>query len=121
MNNENVKLSTEPAVTTETQETTETVESVEMVETVETTELLGTVEIVETTETIETAETEETAETVETTGIGNLFENADPSRFISSAKYMGIGMLGIFLVMGILILGTALLNKIMNRKPKDGE
>ncbi len=53
--------------------------------------------------------------------IGNLFENADPSRFASTAKYMGIGMLGIFLVMGILIIGTAILNKITNRKPKNKE
>ena len=51
--------------------------------------------------------------------IGNLFENADPSRFVSTAKYMGIGMLGIFLVMGILIIGTAILNKVT--KPKNNE
>ena len=78
----------------------------------------------ETAETVETVETEETAaitETQEPSGIGNLFENVDPSRFVSSAKYMGIGMLGIFLVMGILIIGTAILNKVTNRTPKDKE
>ncbi len=85
-------------------------------------------DVVATTEKADTAETAETTDAIETTlvgeteaPLGNLIQNADASRFLSSAKYMGIGMLGIFLVMGILIIGTALLNKIMNRKPKDGE
>ncbi|MBO5270486.1 MAG: oxaloacetate decarboxylase [Clostridia bacterium] len=39
-------------------------------------------------------------------------------RFVSSLPYMGVGMLGIFLVMGILIIGTAVLNKVTNLKPK---
>jgi hypothetical protein len=32
---------------------------------------------------------------------------------------MGVGMLGIFLVMGILIVGTGVLNKVTNLKKKD--
>ena len=50
--------------------------------------------------------------------IKEMIENADPMRFIESLPYMGVGMLGIFLVMGILIVGTALLNKITNMKSK---
>ena len=44
----------------------------------------------------------------------------DPMAFVENLKYMGIGMLGIFLVMGILILGTAALNKVTGRN-RDSE
>ena len=78
--------------------------------------------------TLVTAETtmETMAETVaENENAANMIKemiaNTDPARFAETMKYMGIGMLGIFLVMGILILGTALLNKITSRTPKDGE
>jgi len=50
--------------------------------------------------------------------ISSLFENVDPMRFVNNLTYMGIGMLGIFIVMGALILGTAILNKSTNRKEK---
>ena len=50
--------------------------------------------------------------------ISSLFENVDPMRFVNNLSYMGIGMLGIFIVMGALILGTAILNKSTNRKEK---
>lgn len=50
--------------------------------------------------------------------IKKMIEDADPMRFVSSLPYMGVGMLGIFLVMGILIIGTAVLNKVTNLKPK---
>lgn len=39
-------------------------------------------------------------------------------RFVNNLTYMGIGMLGIFIVMSALILGTAILNKSTNRKEK---
>ena len=42
----------------------------------------------------------------------------EPMQFVNNAPYMGIGMLGIFLVMGVLIIGTAILNKVTNLKPK---
>jgi hypothetical protein len=71
----------------------------------------------------EAVETEATSETTLVGGadapLGNLIKDADPSRFVSSAKYMGIGMLGIFLVMGILIIGTAILNKVTKPKSKE--
>ena len=50
--------------------------------------------------------------------ISSLFENVDPMRFVNNLTYMGIGMLGIFIVMSALILGTAILNKSTNRKEK---
>ena len=51
--------------------------------------------------------------------ISEMINNADPMRFVDSLPYMGVGMLGIFLVMGILIIGTGVLNKVTNPKKKD--
>lgn len=42
-----------------------------------------------------------------------------PDKFLESLPIMGKGMLGIFLVMGIIILCITLLNKISNREKKD--
>ena len=65
---------------------------------------------------------ENAGEAVENEGwlemIKEMIENADPMRFVESLPYMGVGMLGIFLVMGILIVGTGVLNKVTNLKPK---
>ena len=36
--------------------------------------------------------------------------------FIENLKYMGIGMLGIFIVIGIIVLTTMLINKIFSSK-----
>ena len=44
-----------------------------------------------------------------------------PMEFIHNLKYMGIGMLGIMIVIGILIGSIILLNKFTNRRKKDGE
>ena len=41
--------------------------------------------------------------------------------FIASLRYMIEGWLGIFIVMGILIVGTGLLNRILSGKNKDNE
>ena len=35
----------------------------------------------------------------------------NPMNFVSNLKYMGLGMLGIFVVIGVIILLTAILNK----------
>ena len=51
--------------------------------------------------------------------LSSLIENFDPMRFLENLSYMGVGMLGIFIVMGTLIVGTALLNKVTSRKKKD--
>lgn len=41
--------------------------------------------------------------------------------FILNLKYMGMGMLGIFIVMGVIILVTTILNRITQKKEKDEE
>ena len=69
--------------------------------------------------------TAETVETVAESGATNMLQeliaNTDPMRFVDTLKYMGVGMLGIFIVMGILIIGTGLLNRILSGKNKNNE
>lgn len=36
----------------------------------------------------------------------------EPAKFIGSLRYMGIGMLVIFVIIGVIILATLLLNRI---------
>ena len=50
--------------------------------------------------------------------MGNIFESLqfDPMAFIENLKYMGIGMLGIFVVIGLIACVTVLLNKIFSPK-----
>ncbi len=45
----------------------------------------------------------------------------DWNRFLNSFQYMGKGMLGIFIVIGILVGGVALLNKLTSREKKNNE
>ena len=47
--------------------------------------------------------------------------NIDISRLWETLPLMGQGMLGIFIVMGILIVGTGLLNRILSGKNKNNE
>lgn len=46
--------------------------------------------------------------------------NFQPIEFVNNLKYMGIGMLGVFIIVGIIIASTyiigAVTNKIANRK-----
>ena len=44
----------------------------------------------------------------------------NPMNFVANLSYMGIGMLGIFIVIGAIIVVTAILNKVTAEK-KDGE
>lgn len=39
----------------------------------------------------------------------------DPMAFVNNLKYMGIGMLGIFVAIGVIVLVTVLLNKITKK------
>ena len=39
-----------------------------------------------------------------------------PERFVKKLDKMGIGLLGIFIVIGVLIVSTLLLNKLTTRK-----
>jgi len=38
--------------------------------------------------------------------------NFDPIQFVTNLKYMGIGMLGVFIIIGIIIVCTMLINSI---------
>ena len=38
--------------------------------------------------------------------------NFQPMEFVNNLKYMGLGMLGIFIVIGVIIGITAILNKV---------
>ena len=39
--------------------------------------------------------------------------NFNPFAFIENLRYMGLGMLGIFVVIGVIISITALMNKLL--------
>ena len=45
----------------------------------------------------------------------------DPMKFVENLYYMGIGMLSIFIVIGVVILGTYLLNWIFKERPKKND
>ena len=45
-----------------------------------------------------------------------MFDKFEPQSFIDNLKYMGQGMLGIIVVMGVIILVTVLLNRITKKK-----
>ena len=36
----------------------------------------------------------------------------EPMNFVTSLKYMGVGMLGIFIVIGLIVITTVILNKV---------
>lgn len=42
--------------------------------------------------------------------------NINPMNFVSNLYYMGVGMLGIFIVIGAIVLLTMFLNKITTKK-----
>ena len=44
--------------------------------------------------------------------------NFQPYNFVKNLVYMGEGMLGIFIVIGIIVLLTMLLNKLTSKKEK---
>lgn len=41
-----------------------------------------------------------------------LTASIDPMNFVENLRYMGLGMLGIFIVIGVIMLLTILLNKL---------
>ena len=43
----------------------------------------------------------------------------EPMNFVNNAIYMGAGMLGIFVVIGLIIGATCILNKVTAPKKKD--
>ncbi len=44
--------------------------------------------------------------------------NFQPMNFIKNLSYMGEGMLGIFIVIGVIVLLTMILNKVTSKKDK---
>ena len=42
-----------------------------------------------------------------------------PMNFVDNLYYMGLGMLGIFVVIGVIILATAALNKLFKEKKSE--
>lgn len=47
--------------------------------------------------------------------------NFNPAAFVENLKYMGVGMLGIFIVIGVIILSVVVLNKVTAPKKNDTE
>lgn len=45
----------------------------------------------------------------------------EPMRFIENIGYMGAGMLGIFVVIGLIVVATVALNKVTSLEKKDKE
>ena len=43
----------------------------------------------------------------------------DPMNFVENLRYMGLGMLGIFIVIGVITLLTIILNKVTEQKPDE--
>ena len=95
-------------------ESSEVVESSEeIVESSE--EIVESSEVVESSEEIaESSEVVESSEAVVESSESS--EDETPKGFAGNLKYMGLGMLGIFVVIGILILLTMLLNALTSKK-----
>ena len=47
--------------------------------------------------------------------------NFNPAAFVENLKYMGVGMLGIFIVIGVIILSVVVLNKVTSPKKNNTE
>ena len=45
----------------------------------------------------------------------NILENFDPGRFVAQLPRMGVGMLVIFVVIGLIILTTMLINWLFSK------
>ena len=43
----------------------------------------------------------------------------EPMNFVTSLKYMGVGMLGIFVVIGLIVIATVVLNKVTSLEKKN--
>lgn len=43
----------------------------------------------------------------------------EPMNFVANLKYMGIGMLGVFIIVGIIITATYVIGKIDSKSDKE--
>ena len=48
--------------------------------------------------------------------LASIFSTFNPMAFVSNLKYMLSGMIAIFIVIGVIIIITVLLNKIFSKK-----
>ena len=51
----------------------------------------------------------------------DIFGKFSVERFLSSLQYMWKGMLAIFIVIGVIILATIVMNKIFSKKKKENQ
>ena len=51
----------------------------------------------------------------------SMFKEFHPMGFVNNLRFMGIGMLGIFIIIGIIIVATVIINKAFSDKPKKAE
>lgn len=51
----------------------------------------------------------------------SMFKEFHPIGFVENLRFMGIGMLGIFIIIGIIILATVIINKVFSHKEKKEE
>ena len=47
--------------------------------------------------------------------------NFDPMRFVETLKYMGIGILGVFIIVGIIIFATYAIAKYTGKAKKNSD
>ena len=45
----------------------------------------------------------------------------NPVEFVNNLKYMGVGMLGVFIIIGIIVAATYAIGAISSQKKSDGE
>ena len=48
-----------------------------------------------------------------------MFDSIAPINFIKNLKYMGVGMLGVFIIVGIIIAATYAIGKLTSSKKGD--
>lgn len=49
------------------------------------------------------------------------FAAFEPMHFVDNLKYMGLGMLGIFVVIGVIALLTVILNAVTGKQSDNGD
>ena len=50
-----------------------------------------------------------------------MFKEFHPMGFVENLRFMGIGMLGIFIIIGIIIVATVVINKAFSGREKKEE
>ena len=45
----------------------------------------------------------------------------EPIEFVNNLKYMGIGMLGVFIIVGVIIAATYAINKFTKKRSDEGK